>query len=136
MIYNTGSPALYRKYRLYRKSRLIPEVPPYTGSPAPIPEAPPTCQSIILTGGVWYLLLTSLLHFCAIINLIYFSILSLDSKDYKDNMFEVKQLIVRSHRKRRERQSGRTSFIFNESQRRAPARAAQHVLDNENVEES
>ncbi len=66
MIYNTGSPALYRKYRLYRKSRLIPEVPPYTGSPAPvpevpptpeapapIPEAPPTCQSIILTGGVW-----------------------------------------------------------------------------------
>ncbi len=53
----TGSPALYRKSRpytgspahtgspaLYRKSR------PYTGSSAHL-------SSIILTGGVWYLLL-------------------------------------------------------------------------------
>ncbi len=34
-----------------------------TGSPAPIPEAPSTCQSIILTGGVWYLLLILLQRF-------------------------------------------------------------------------
>ncbi len=78
MIYYTGSPALYRKSRLHRKSHLIqevpppipevpptpevpppiPEVPPTPEAPPPIPEAPPTCQSIILTGGVWYLLLT------------------------------------------------------------------------------
>ncbi len=43
---------------------------------------------------------------------------------------------VRSHRTRRERQSGRKSFIFNEGRRRAPARAARHVLDDESVEES
>ncbi len=43
---------------------------------------------------------------------------------------------VRSHRRRRERQSGRKSFIFNESRRRAPARAARRVLDGESVEES
>ncbi len=45
-------------------------------------------------------------------------------------------LTVRSHRTRRERQSGRKSFIFNESRRRAPARAARRVLDDESVEES
>ncbi len=43
---------------------------------------------------------------------------------------------VRSHRRRRERQSGRKSFIFNVSRRRAPARAARRVLDCESVEES
>ncbi len=43
---------------------------------------------------------------------------------------------VSSHRRRRERQSGRKSFIFNVSQRRAPARAARRVLDGEGVEES
>ncbi len=45
-------------------------------------------------------------------------------------------ITVRSHRRRRERQSGRKSFIFNVSRRRAPARAARHVLDGEAVEES
>ncbi len=45
-------------------------------------------------------------------------------------------ITVRSHRRRRERQSGRKSFIFNVSQRRAPARAARRVLDGESVEES
>ncbi len=35
-----------------------------------------------------------------------------------------------------ERQSGRKSFIFNVSRRRAPARAAWRVLDDESVEES
>ncbi len=82
MIDYTGSPALYRKFRLYRKSRLIqevpptpevppiqevpptPEVPPYTGSPAlyrksrPYTGSPAHLSSIILTGGVVYLLLT------------------------------------------------------------------------------
>ncbi len=43
---------------------------------------------------------------------------------------------VRSHRTRRERQRGRKSFIFNESRRRAPTRAARRVLDDESVEES
>ncbi len=43
---------------------------------------------------------------------------------------------VRSHRRRRERQSGRKSFIFNVSRRRAPARAARHALDGESIEES
>ncbi len=45
-------------------------------------------------------------------------------------------LTVRSHRRRRERQSGRKSFIFNVSLRRAPARAALRVLDGKSVEES
>ncbi len=45
-------------------------------------------------------------------------------------------ITVRSHRRRRERQSGRKSFIFNVSRRRAPARAARRVLDDESVEES
>ncbi len=45
-------------------------------------------------------------------------------------------LTLRSHRRRRECQSGRKSFIFNVSQRRAPARAARCVLDGEGVEES
>ncbi len=45
-------------------------------------------------------------------------------------------ITVRSHRRRRERQSGRKSFIFNESRRRAPARAARRVLDDESVEKS
>ncbi len=40
-------------------------------------------------------------------------------------------ITVRSHRRRRERQSGRKSFIFNVSWRRAPARAARRVLDGE-----
>ncbi len=46
------------------------------------------------------------------------------------------KVTVRSHRRWRERQSGRKSFIFNESRRRAPARAARRVLDDESVEES
>ncbi len=46
------------------------------------------------------------------------------------------RLTVRSHRRRRERQSGRKSFIFNVSRRRAPARAARRVLDGESVEQS
>ncbi len=45
-------------------------------------------------------------------------------------------LTVRSHRRQRERQSGRKSFIFNVSRRRAPARASWRVLDGESVEES
>ncbi len=45
-------------------------------------------------------------------------------------------LTVHSHQTRRERQSGRKSLIFNESRRRAPARAAQRVLDVESIEES
>ncbi len=45
-------------------------------------------------------------------------------------------LTVHSHQTRRERQSGRKSLIFNESRRRAPARAAQRVLDDESIEES
>ncbi len=45
-------------------------------------------------------------------------------------------LTVRSHRRQRERQSGRKSLIFNVSQRRAAARAARRVLDGEGVEES
>ncbi len=45
-------------------------------------------------------------------------------------------ITVRSNYKRRERQSGRKSFIFNESRRWAPARAARRVLDDESVEES
>ncbi len=45
-------------------------------------------------------------------------------------------ITVRSHRRRRERQSGRKLFIFNESRRQAPARAARRVLDGESVEES
>ncbi len=48
----------------------------------------------------------------------------------------IADVTVRSHRTRRERQSGRKSFIFNESRRRAPARAARSVLDDESVEES
>ncbi len=51
MIYNTGSPALYRKYRLYRKSRLIPEVPPYTGSPALYRKSRPCTGSPAYTGS-------------------------------------------------------------------------------------
>ncbi len=45
-------------------------------------------------------------------------------------------LTVRSHRRRRESQSGRKSFIFNVSQRQAPVRAARRVLNDESVEES
>ncbi len=45
-------------------------------------------------------------------------------------------LTVRSHRRRRERQSGRKSFIFNVSRRRAPARVARRVLGGEGIEES
>ncbi len=40
-------------------------------------------------------------------------------------------LTVRSHRRRREHQSGRKSFIFNVSRRRAPARAARRVLNGD-----
>ncbi len=36
MIYYTGSPALYRKSRLIQEVPPTPEVPPYTGSPAPL----------------------------------------------------------------------------------------------------
>ncbi len=45
-------------------------------------------------------------------------------------------LTVRSHRRRRESQSGWKSFIFTVSRRRAPARATRRVLDDESVEES
>ncbi len=54
-----------------------------------------------------------------------------------DIVLEISKCItVRSHRTRRERQSGRKSLIFNVSRRRAPSRVAQHVLDDESVEES
>ncbi len=46
----------------------------------------------------------------------------------------LRSITVRSHRTRRERQSGRKSFTFNESRRRAPARVAR-VLDDESIEE-
>ncbi len=44
---------------------------------------------------------------------------------------ETRRVTVRSHRTRRERQSGRKSFILNESRRRE-----RRVLDDESVEES
>ncbi len=50
--------------------------------------------------------------------------------------FTCRTFTVHSHRRRRERQSGRKSFIFNVSRRRAPARAARRVLGGESVEES
>ncbi len=53
--------------------------------------------------------------------------------DYKSDSLTI---TVCSHRRRRERQSGRKSFIFNESRRRGPARASRRVLDDESVEES
>ncbi len=53
-----------------------------------------------------------------------------------DIVLEISKCLLVSHRTRRERQSGRKSFIFNVSQRRAPARAARRVLDDESVEES
>ncbi len=54
----TGSPALYRKSRPYTGSPThIPEVPPLYRKPRPYTGSSAHLSSIILTGGVWYLLL-------------------------------------------------------------------------------